>query len=90
MRWTAYAAAYAIYILIALRAVFGKINASTEHAAYVGVPLIKATLHNSIDKGAAMEEHALVGLQKVLLGNLLAPMRIPLPQLTVLHLLYLQ
>lgn len=60
MRWTADAAAYAIHILIALRAMLGEINARSKHAANVGVSLVEAPLHNGIDEGAAVEEHTLI------------------------------
>ena len=60
----------AVDVLVALRGVFGKVNARAEHAAYVGVPLIEALLHDGVDEGGTVEEHALVALVVVLLRNL--------------------
>ena len=41
---------YAIHILVTLRRILGKIYTGTKHAAYVGVPLIKALVGDCIDE----------------------------------------
>lgn len=60
MRGATNATANTINILITLRAMLSKVDARTEHAANVGVTLVKSTLHNRIDERTAVEEHALV------------------------------
>lgn len=89
MRRATNAAANTINILIALRAMLGKIDARAEHAANVGVTLVETTLHNRIDERTAVEEHALVRLQVVFFGNFLASMCVTFPQFTILYLLHL-
>lgn len=89
MRGTPNSTANSVHILVALRAVLRKINARPKHATDVGVAFIKAPLHNRIDERTAVEEHPLVRLQIVLLGDLLAAMSVPLPKLSILHLLNL-
>jgi len=69
--------------------VLSEVNASPEHATDVSVAFIKSALHNRIDKWTAVEEHPLVGLEEVLLGDFLATMSVPLPQLSVLYFLHL-
>jgi len=67
----------------------GEINASPKHAADVGVALVESALHDCVDEGTTVEEHTLVGLQEILLGDLLPSMSITLPQLSILYLLHL-
>lgn len=87
VRRTTDSATDAVHVLVALRAVLRKVDARPEHAANVGVPLVEALLHDRIDERTAVEEHALARLQAVLLGDFGAPMRVAIPQLTVLDLL---
>lgn len=90
MRGATNAAANAIYILITLGAMLRKVDARPEHTTNVGVTLVKSALHDRIDERTAVEQHALIGLQEVLFGNLLSSMRIAFPQFTILNLLHLQ
>lgn len=55
MRRTANATPYSVYILIALRAVLGKIDAGTEHSTNIRMSFIKSFLDDRIDKRTAME-----------------------------------
>lgn len=55
MRGTADATADAVHVLIAFRTVFGKVDASTEHAADVRMPFVEPFLHDCIDEWTAME-----------------------------------
>lgn len=84
------AAANAIYILITLGAMLRKVDARPEHTPNVGVTLVKSALYDRIDERTAVEQHAFIGLQEVLFGNLLTSMRIAFPQFTILNLLHLQ
>jgi len=89
VRGTANAAANSVHILVAFRAMLSEINASPKHAANVGVALVESALHDCVDEGTTVEEHTLVGLQEILLGDLLPSMSITLPQLSILYLLHL-
>lgn len=90
MRGATNAAANAIYILITLGAMLRKVDTRPEHTTNVGVTLVKSALHDRIDERTAVEQHALIGLQEVLFGNLLSSMRIAFPQFTILNLLHLR
>lgn len=51
MYWTPSTSSNSIYILIAFGRVFSKIDPSSKHASYVGMPFIKAFMDNCIHKG---------------------------------------
>ena len=51
MYWTSSTSSNSIYILIAFGRVFSKIDPSSKHATYVGMPFIKALMDNRIHKG---------------------------------------
>lgn len=89
MRWTSDASANAVYVLIALRTMFSKVDAGTEHAADVRMPLVEPFLHDGIDEWAAVEQHPFTRLMTVLFGDFLTAMRISFPQFAVLDFLNL-
>lgn len=90
MRWTPDSTADSIHILIALRTVFRKVNASSEHSTNVRVSFVESFLDDRIDERTAMEEHSFAGLMAVLFADLGATMIVAFPQLAVLHLLDLR
>lgn len=51
VNWTSSATSNPIHILIAFGRVLSKIDPSSKHAPYVGVPLIKALMDDRIHKG---------------------------------------
>lgn len=51
VNWTPSTSSNSIYILIAFGRVFSKINPSSEHATYIGMPFIEAFMDNCIHKG---------------------------------------
>ena len=60
MYGTAGPTAYAVNVLVALATVLGKVDAGAEHTANVRVPLVEALLHDGVDEGTTVEEHAFV------------------------------
>lgn len=87
MRWTSNTTAHPIDVLIALRTMLGKIDASTKHAANVRVPFVETFLHDGIDEWAPMEKHAFALLMAIFIGDLLASVHISFPEFAVLHFL---
>lgn len=64
VRRTPGATADPIDVLVALAAMFSKINSSTEHATDVGVTFIKSLLYDCVYERTAMEEHSFVRLRR--------------------------
>lgn len=84
---TSDATTYSITVLVALRTMLRKIDASAKHSTNVGVSLIETLLHDRIYKRAAMEEHSFTRLRSILISYLVASVCISVPELTILHLL---
>merc|ERR1719412_2732446 len=85
---TTVASSDTIHVLIALTAVFRKVNACSEHSTNVSMTLIKSFLDDCLDEGRPVEQHPLIALIVVLLSHLPPPVAISLPQLGVPDLLY--
>ena len=77
----------AVDVLITFGRVFSKINARSKHAPNVGMPFIKAFLHNCINKRRSMKQHTFVALVMIFFSHFSSTMGISFLKLDVSDLL---
>lgn len=76
-----------INVLVAFGRMLAKVDSGSKHASNVGVSFIETFLYYGVDERGAVKQHPLVALVAVLFGNLLSPMIVTLPELSVLNFL---
>ena len=84
MGGTSCASTNPVHVLVAFGGVLCKIDPGAEHAADVGVALVKALMNDGVDEGTSVEEHPFVWTSagvaaRVFFSNFLLAVVVSLP-----------